>query len=99
VTALLCAAVAIILLITPTIAHRLRWRQQDKNALLVLATRTSIAATVFIATAMSTAIFLIFDLLFGTLAPALVTAGVGLLFAWFWYGFPLLRRLRDRAPR
>ena len=39
--ALLCATVAIILLITPTASHRIRWRKQDKEALMVMATRTA----------------------------------------------------------
>jgi Family of unknown function (DUF6328) len=33
-SALVCATFAIVLLITPTSAHRIRWRQQDKEALL-----------------------------------------------------------------
>ena len=46
-SALLCAAIAIVLLITPTANHRLRWRQGDKEALLEDANRLAIAATVF----------------------------------------------------
>ena len=38
-SALLCAAIGIILLITPTANHRLRWRRGDKEALLVAANR------------------------------------------------------------
>jgi hypothetical protein len=51
-SALVCATFAIVLLITPTSAHRIRWRQQDKEALLRLSTPTAIAATVFIAPSM-----------------------------------------------
>lgn len=98
-SALLCAAVAIVLLITPTATHRIRWRQQDKEALLELANRTAIAATVFIAAGMSASVFLITDFLFGEPATAPVTAVITGAFAWFWYGLPLLRRARDRARR
>jgi cation transport ATPase len=94
--ALLCAAAAIVLLITPTATHRLRWRQQDKEALLVLSTRTAIAATVFIAAGMTASVFLITDFLFGEPATAIATALLGGGFTWFWYGLPLLRRARDR---
>jgi Family of unknown function (DUF6328) len=94
--ALLCAAAAIVLLITPTATHRLRWRQQDKEALLVLANRTAIAATVFIAAGMSASVFLITDFLFGEPTTAPVTAALAGAFTWFWYGLPLLRRARDR---
>ena len=95
-SALLCAAVAIVLLITPTANHRLRWRQGDKEALLVTATRTAIAATVFLAAGMSASVYLITDFLFGEPATAAVTAPLGALFIWLWYGLPLVRRMRER---
>jgi cation transport ATPase len=96
-SALICAAIAIVLLITPTANHRLRWRQQDKDALLVFATKTAIAATVFLAAGMAASVFLITDFLFGEPATALVTAPLGALFIIFWYGLPLFRRWRARA--
>ena len=94
-SALLCAAVAIVLLISPTAAHRIRWRQQDKEALLRRATRTAIAATIFMAASMTASVYLITDYLFGEPATAIVTALLAALFAGFWYVFPLVRRLRD----
>jgi cation transport ATPase len=94
-SALLCALVAIVLLITPTATHRIRWRQQDKEALLLLATRTAITATVFMAASMTASVYLITDYLFGEPATAIVTALIAALFAGFWYVLPLVRRLRD----
>ncbi len=82
-SALLCAAVAIVLLITPTAAHRIRWRQADKEALLLVATRTAIAATVFMAASVTASVYLITDYLFGEPATAIVTALIGALFAGF----------------
>ena len=93
--ALLCATVAIVLLITPTASHRIRWRQQDKEALMVVATRTAIAATVFIAAAMTASVYLITDVLFGEPATVVVSSLVALAFVLFWYAFPLYRRLKD----
>jgi hypothetical protein len=95
-SALLCAAVAIVLLIAPTANHRLLWRRGDKEALLVAANRTAIAATVFLAAGMAASVYLITDFLFGQPATALVTAALGALFVWFWYGQPLVRRMRER---
>jgi hypothetical protein len=95
-SALLCAAIAIILLITPTANHRLRWREGDKEALLTNANRTAITATVFLAAGMSASVYLITDFLFGEPATAAVTAPLGALFIWLWYGLPLLRRMRER---
>lgn len=94
--ALVCATLAVVLLITPTAAHRIRWRQSDKEALLQMATRTAIAATVFIAAAMTSSVYLITDYLFGEPATAVVTGLVAATFILFWYGFPLWRRLQDQ---
>jgi predicted membrane channel-forming protein YqfA (hemolysin III family) len=94
--ALLCATAAIVLLITPTAAHRIRWRQRDKEALLLMSTRTAIAATVFIAASMTASVYLITDVLFGGPATGIVSTIVAAAFIGFWYAFPLYRRLRDR---
>jgi len=95
--ALLCAAAATILLIAPTAMHRIRWRQGDKEGLLQLATKTALTATVFLAFGMTAAVYLITDLLFGGPWTAVAAATLGGAFAWFWFGYPLLRRLRDRS--
>jgi hypothetical protein len=96
-SALVCAALAIVLLISPTAVHRIRWRQQDKEALLHLGTRTAIAATVFIAASMTASVYLITDVLFGASVTIPVTAVLAGAFAGFWYVLPLVRRARDRA--
>jgi ABC-type Mn2+/Zn2+ transport system permease subunit len=95
-SALACATIAVVLLITPTAAHRIRWRQADKEALLHVATRTAIAATLFMASAMTASVYLITDYLFGEPATAVVTALVAAAFILFWYGFPLWRRFKDQ---
>jgi ABC-type Mn2+/Zn2+ transport system permease subunit len=95
-SALVCATIAVVLLIAPTAAHRIRWRQADKEALLRMATRTAIAATVFMASAMTASVYLITDYLFGEPATAVVTALVAAAFILFWYGFPLWRRFKDQ---
>jgi Family of unknown function (DUF6328) len=92
--ALLCAAVAIVLLITPTAAHRVLWRQGDKEALLRVSTVTAIAATAFLAAGMSASVYLITDFLFGEPATAIVTGILAALFVVFWYALPTFRRLR-----
>ena len=94
-SALLCATAAIVLLITPTAAHRIRWRKRDKEALLRMSTRTAIAATVFIAAAMTASVYLITDILFGRPATVIVASMVAAAFVGFWYAFPLYRRLKD----
>ena len=89
-------AVATVLLIAPTAYHRLRWRQRDKERMLVTANRLSIAGTVFLALAMIAVVFLITDVLYGGWIVVVVPGAVAILFAWFWYGLPLVRRADDR---
>jgi hypothetical protein len=95
-SALLCATFAIVLLITPTAAHRIRWRHRDKDALLRMSTRAAIAATVFIAAAMTGSVYLITDVLFGEPATVFVSAVVAGAFVLFWYAFPLYRRFKSQ---
>jgi hypothetical protein len=93
--ALVCAAFAVVLLVAPTAAHRIRWRQADKEALLHMATKAAIAATVFIAAAMTASVYLITDVVFGEPTTAIATSVLGGAFLLFWYAIPLWRRLRD----
>jgi hypothetical protein len=50
----------------------------------------------FLSLALVGAAFLVTDLLFHPAAAALVTAAVAIFFAWFWWGLPLSRKLRDQ---
>jgi hypothetical protein len=88
---LLCTAVSALLLIAPSSHHRLLWRQHAKEETLTSANRLSIGGLAFLALAMVGALFLITDVLFGSVAAAISAAGLGAAFGWFWYGLPLLR--------
>jgi hypothetical protein len=92
---LLCTTAGSVLLIAPSAYHRLRFRQHDKEQMLQTANRLSIAGTVFLAVAMTSAVYLITDLVFNTALTVLVTTLTAATFAWFWYGLPLSRRVRD----
>jgi Family of unknown function (DUF6328) len=92
----LLAMVATGLLIAPSAYHRLRWRQHDKEQILVTSNRLAIAGTVVLALALSGVVFLVTDVLFESAAAVgLVTAATLAFLFWFWYGLPLLRRVRD----
>jgi predicted membrane channel-forming protein YqfA (hemolysin III family) len=93
--AFLCTATATILLIAPSTYHRLRWREHDKEHMLVTANRLTIAGTVFLAAAMVSVVLLITDLLFSLGWALLATVVVAAAFAWFWYGLALTRAARD----
>ena len=92
VVSFLTTMLAVVSLMAPTVYHRLRWREHDKEHMLVTANRLTIAGSAFLALAMISVILLITDLLFSLgwaiLATTLVAAG----FFWFWYGLALLRR-------
>ena len=94
-TAFLCAAAASALLIAPTAYHRLRWREGDKEHMLVTANRLAIAGTVFLAAGMTATVLLITDVLFSSAWAGLAAGLVGGGFVWLWYGLPLVRGLRD----
>jgi hypothetical protein len=92
----LCTAAASAFLIAPSAQHRLRWRQYDKERLLVVANRQAIAGAALLALAMSGATFLVTDVLFDLTSAAIVTGVVAALFTWLWFGWPLWREARDR---
>ena len=93
--AFLCTAAATIMLIAPSTYHRLRWREHDKEHMLVTANRLTIAGSVFLAAAMVSVVLLITDLLFSLGWALLATVVVAAAFAWFWYGLALSRAARD----
>jgi hypothetical protein len=97
--AFLATAVASILLIAPSSYHRMRWREGDKEQMLETSNRLAIGGTVFLAIGMTAAVFLISDILFKAWWAALTTALIGGGFAWFWYGLPLMRDVRDGPER
>ena len=81
-------------LIAPTPYHRIRWRDQDKDAMLRLANRLALAGTVCVAIAMPCALFFVTDFLFKSPVPALLSALVIGVIVTFWYALPLERELR-----
>jgi hypothetical protein len=90
---LLCTAISAALLISPTAYHRLNFRRQKKKELVLVSNRLAIAGMIFLALAMSGAVMLITDVLFGTAATVAFTLAVAAMFAIFWGALPLRRRL------
>lgn len=93
--ALTFTALGSALLIAPTPYHRVRFRDDDKDAMFRVANRLAIAGTLCVAIAMCCALFLVTDFLFASPAPALLTALVAGVIVTFWYALPLARELRD----
>ena len=90
---LVCAAVSVALLIAPTAQHRILFRQHEKRRLLRVANGQVIVGLGFLSLAMTGVVMVITDLLFHDTTVVLVTGGIALVFALFWFVAPLVRRL------
>lgn len=93
--AFVCASAACACLIAPSAYHRIRFREHDKKHLLSLANKLAIVGLAFLALAMTSVVFLITDYLYGSPWAAIGTALAGGVYAWVWFGIPVMRQLRD----
>jgi hypothetical protein len=99
--ALVCAAIASILLIAPSSYHRLRFKRlldeglEHKRDMLIANERLVIGGFLFLSVSILSALWVTLDLVFGWALASLVVLGLLGGIAWFWYGLPLTRRLRD----
>ena len=91
---LLSTAVATALLIAPSAHHRLLFRMRDKENLVHVSNRLSIAGLAVLSLSLIGAILLISDVLFKSPAPLIFTAATALIFATLWVVMPLARRIR-----
>jgi hypothetical protein len=99
---LLCTAISAALLISPTAYHRLTFHLQQKKELVHVSNRLAIAGLAFLALAMTGAIVLITDVLFGAVATAAFGLAAVAMFVLLWGVLPLRRRLsltRNEADR
>jgi len=90
---LLCTAISAALLISPTAYHRLTFHLQQKRELVMLSNRLAIAGLGFLALAMTGAVMLITDVLFGVLATTVFGLAALAMFVALWGLLPLRRRL------
>lgn len=93
---LLLTALSAALLIAPSAYHRVTFRYQQKHRLVFLANRLAIAGLGTLALAMTGAVALITNFLFG-MASTIVVAVIAIaIFVVLWYVLPLQRLLRYR---
>jgi hypothetical protein len=85
---LICTAISAALLISPTAYHRMTFHLQQKRQLVLLANRLAIAGLAFLALAMTGAIVLITDFLFGATMTVVTGIGAAAMFATLWYLLP-----------
>jgi Family of unknown function (DUF6328) len=89
---LLATALSTALLIAPTAYHRLLCRKRDKEHLVRISNRLTLAGLGVLAIALTGAVLLISDLLFKTTPTVIFTVAAGLTFATLWGILPFLRR-------
>jgi Family of unknown function (DUF6328) len=95
---LLAAGAAAVLLIAPTAYHRILFRLGDKEHLVDVANRFTLAGLTCVALSMVGALLFVTDLLFDAVAVVVATSALAALgCVFFWCLAPLRRRARVRA--
>lgn len=89
---LLCLAIALALLIAPSIHHRLLFRQNQKAYLIAVGNRVAIVAMGFLTAGLTGIMVLISDVLFGGVTAAVVGTATAVGVGGLWFGLPLRRR-------
>jgi hypothetical protein len=91
--AFMAAMVATALLIAPSVFHRVRFRDTDKEWLIQMSNRLALAGTFFIAVAMVCTVYLITNVLFGGWQATAATVASAVVFGGLWYGIALYREV------
>jgi len=88
---LLFTAVGTVLLMAPSVYHRLRWEQGGKKDVVRVAHVMFLVGTASLAVGIAVALFLVADVLFGTIAAAVAGGVVAVVVILSWYVTPLVR--------
>jgi Kef-type K+ transport system membrane component KefB len=97
--AFIATALSTALLIAPSSYHRLRWRQRDKERMLIVSNALTIAGLLCLAVAITCVVWVITDFLFHAAWAATFTALIAGMFLLLWYGLPLAAAIQDYRRR
>ncbi len=89
---LLLTALTTALFISPTAIHRATFRMQKKNRLVQLGNRLAIVGLLTLSLAMTGAVTLMTDVLYGATTTLITSIGVFIIFAMFWAVLPTRTR-------
>jgi len=95
---LICVALATVFLVAPTAGHRILFRRQQKEFIVILSNILALMGLLLLAVSMCGVIALISDFLFGQTTAVLATACMAAAFLGFWFLGPLARR-QSLPPR
>jgi Kef-type K+ transport system membrane component KefB len=93
--AFIATALSTVLLIAPSSYHRLRWRQRDKERMLIISNVLTIAGLLCLAVAITCVVYVITAFLFHAAWAAAFTALIAVMFLLLWYGLPLGAAIQD----
>ena len=89
---LIAVALATVLLVAPTIGHRILFRRQQKEYIVTISNNLALIGMGLLAVSMCGAIALISDFLFGAPTAIVSTIVMGVAFIGFWFAGPIIRR-------
>ena len=95
---LICVALATVFLVAPTAGHRILFRRQQKEFIVLLSNILALMGLLLLAVSMCGVIALISDFVFGETTAVLATTGMAAAFLGFWFLGPLARR-QSLPPR
>jgi amino acid transporter len=99
VVAFLATAVSVALLAAPSSYHRLRFRHGDKERMVRIGNRLSIAGIAASAVSLLAVVVLVMDYVVSRSAAIAAAAALFAVVAVLWYGLALFAGLRDRSAR
>jgi hypothetical protein len=89
---LICVALATVMLVAPTAGHRILFRRQQKEFIVSISNTLALVGLLLLAIAMTGAIALISNFIFGTTTAVITSIVMAAAYAGFWYLGPLRRR-------
>jgi amino acid transporter len=99
VVAFLSTAVSVALLTAPSSYHRLRFRQGNKERIVKIGNRLSIAGIAASAVSLLAVVVLVMDVVVSRNAAIAAAVGLLVVIVVFWYGLALVAEIRDRSSR
>ena len=90
---LVCTALSAGLLLAPSAHHRLLWRRRARERRLRVANRFAIAGIILLALAMMGTVFVITDVLFGSISASVAAILIAAFFLYMWFVVPIRYRL------
>jgi amino acid transporter len=99
VVAFLATATSVALLTAPSSYHRLRFRHGDKERMVRIGNRLSIAGIAASAVSLEAVVLLVMDAVLSLGAAIAAAVSLFAVVGSLWYGLPLLAALRDRSAR